>query len=295
MSEPDERSTSIPGLVHGQLCYLQLPAADINVSAEFYERIFGWRVDPPESGFEAPSLIGQWITDRPPSPDGGPVGWILVEDIRRTLREAHQAGATLRDGPSPDGPRWLASFSDPAGNLLGVVQHRGAPTGEEVQDSAPPTGGEAPRIGVENRTMPPAAVMPVLVYDDVPAAIDWLCAAFGFSERWRAGDHRAVLEFGGGAVMLGDTSGRPRPADGPPGPGDDHGVMVRVSDADAHRDHAQRHGAQVTDGPRSFPYGERQYNAIDIGGHEWTFSQSIADVAPEDWGGTSAPPALRLR
>jgi len=46
-------------------------------------------------------------------------------------------------------------------------------------------------------------------------------------------------------------------------------------------------GADVSGPPRDFPYGERQYNATDIGGHHWTFSQSIADVAPEEWGGTS--------
>ncbi|MGO9885060.1 MAG: glyoxalase, partial [Solirubrobacteraceae bacterium] len=44
----------------------------------------------------------------------------------------------------------------------------------------------------------------------------------------------------------------------------------------------------LLDEPTDFPYGERQYNAIDLGGHHWTFSQSIADVAPEQWGGTSA-------
>jgi predicted enzyme related to lactoylglutathione lyase len=127
MTEDEQQSTSIPGLVHGQLCYLQIPALEITASARFYERVFGWEVDPPDSGFEAPSLIGQWITDRPPSPDAGPVGWILVDDLRGTLEQPEQAGATLRDAPSADGPRWLAaSFSDPAGNLVGLAQHGGA-------------------------------------------------------------------------------------------------------------------------------------------------------------------------
>lgn len=34
-------------------------------------------------------------------------------------------------------------------------------------------------------------------------------------------------------------------------------------------------------------FGERQYNAIDPWGHHWTFSESIADKSPEDWGGTT--------
>ena len=44
--------------------------------------------------------------------------------------------------------------------------------------------------------------------------------------------------------------------------------------------------------PEDFPYGERQYAVEDLAGHHWAFSQSIADLAPEDWGGTSGP-ALR--
>jgi hypothetical protein len=93
MSEHDEHPTSTHRLVHGQLVYLQIPALDITVSARFYERVFGWQVDPPDSGFEAPALIGQWVTDRPPSPDAGPLGWIHVDDVRATLREAELAGA----------------------------------------------------------------------------------------------------------------------------------------------------------------------------------------------------------
>jgi hypothetical protein len=37
--------------------------------------------------------------------------------------------------------------------------------------------------------------------------------------------------------------------------------------------------------PTDYRYGERQYTAKDVGGHRWTFSQSIADVDPADWGG----------
>ena len=63
--------------------------------------------------------------------------------------------------------------------------------------------------------------------------------------------------------------------------------MVRVADADSHHKHAQANGAKVLRAPTDYPYGERQYTAEDLGGHRWTFSQSIADVAPESWGGTS--------
>jgi uncharacterized glyoxalase superfamily protein PhnB len=39
--------------------------------------------------------------------------------------------------------------------------------------------------------------------------------------------------------------------------------------------------------PTDFEYGERQYHAEDLAGHQWTFSETLADVAPEEWGGES--------
>ena len=53
-----------------------------------------------------------------------------------------------------------------------------------------------------NRSMPGCTVLPELVYADVGAAADWLCAVFGFTERWRAGSHRVQLAVGDGAVAL---------------------------------------------------------------------------------------------
>jgi uncharacterized glyoxalase superfamily protein PhnB len=184
--------------------------------------------------------------------------------VAETLADAARAGGTVCQDPTPDGPRRLASFLDPAGNLVGIAQHADPPV-------------------VDNRTMPAATVFPVLVYDDVPEAAAWLGAAFGFTERWHVAAHRAVLEFTGGAVMLGERVGADR--DGEPA----DSVMVRVPDADAHCAQARRAGARVVDPPRDFPYGERQYSALDLGGHRWTFSQSISDRAPEEWGGTSGP------
>ena len=65
-------------------------------------------------------------------------------------------------------------------------------------------------------------------------------------------------------------------------------VIVRVEDLDAHHPRAEQHGARIVQSPADYPYGERQYTAEDLAGHSWTFSQTIADVAPEEWGGTTA-------
>lgn len=136
-----------------------------------------------------------------------------------------------------------------------------------------------------NRSIPAATVIPVLTYLDVRAAVAWLEAAFGFAERVRIGEgHRAQLAFGDGAVIVADVSNERVP----PRAGEiTHSVMVRVDDADAHCERARRNGARITMEPTDFQYGERQYSAEDPAGHRWTFSQTLADVAPEQWGGTT--------
>jgi len=129
--------------------------------------------------------------------------------------------------------------------------------------------------------MPTSTVIPVLGYEDVGEAIAWLGRTFGFTERWRAGSHRAQLAVGDGAVALTERGGDARPAE----------VMVRIDDLDAHHARARDNGAEILREPADHPYGERQYTAVDPGGHHWTFSETIADVAPEEWGGASARPS----
>lgn len=135
-----------------------------------------------------------------------------------------------------------------------------------------------------NRSIPPAVVIPVLIYPDVRDAVAWLTVAFGFAERLQIGEsHRSQLSFGEGAVIIGDVRNERRP----PRPGEvTHSVMVRVDDAHAHCEHARAHGARIVMEPTDFEYGERQYTAEDPAGHQWTFSETLADVDPAAWGGT---------
>jgi len=130
-----------------------------------------------------------------------------------------------------------------------------------------------------------ATVIPVLIYPDVRAAVAWLCAAFGFVERVRIGEnHRAQLGFGDGGLIVGDVRGDRRP----PTPGQvTHSVMVRVDDVRAHYERARQHDARILMEPTDFEYGERQYSAEDPAGHQFTFTETLADVAPEEWGGES--------
>ena len=128
--------------------------------------------------------------------------------------------------------------------------------------------------------MPAATVIPVLHYPDVAVAATWLCRAFGFTERLRVGSHRVQLSVGRGAVVV--AHGASAVADTQPAA---HSVMVRVLNVNQHVERARNAGAKILAEPASFPYGERQYSAVDLAGHVWTFSQSESSVDPGDWGG----------
>ncbi|SRR6266568_4820598 len=131
---------------------------------------------------------------------------------------------------------------------------------------------------LSNRSVPPCTVIPVLYYPDPGAAADWLCAAFGFTVRLRIANHRIQMKAGNGCITV---------AEGDVTPNHSHTTQIRVEDAIAHCERARQHGARILTEPVDHVYGERQYNAEDFAGHRWDFTETIADVLPEDWGGTS--------
>jgi len=140
-----------------------------------------------------------------------------------------------------------------------------------------------------NRSAPPATVTPVLVYPDVRAAVAWLEAALGFEERVRIGDsHRAQLRVGPDAAVVVADVGSDRVA--PDGAGMTHLLKLRVPDVDAAFARACDHGARIIEEPTTFEYGERSGVLEDPGGHRWELTQTVRDVAPEEWGGTTVAP-----
>ena len=140
-----------------------------------------------------------------------------------------------------------------------------------------------------NRSAPPVTVTPVLVYPDVRAAVAWLEATFDFEERVRIGDaHRAQMRVGvDGAIVVVDVGGQ-RVA--PEGERRTHLIKVRVPDVDSAFARACEHGAQVVEALTTWEYGERSGVVEDIGGHPWELTQTVRDVQPEEWGGTTVAP-----
>ena len=131
---------------------------------------------------------------------------------------------------------------------------------------------------LKNRSVPPCTVIPVLIYPDPSFAAEWLSAAFGFTVRLRIANHRIQMRAGEGCFTI---------AEGNVLPNGSQSVQVRVEDALSHCEHARQHGAVILTEPTDQMYGERQYNARDFHGHRWDFTQTISDVKPESWGGTS--------
>jgi 2,7-dihydroxy-5-methyl-1-naphthoate 7-O-methyltransferase len=124
MTQEDAEAVRARSLVHGQVCYLQVPAVDSTRSAAFYEAVFGWQTERPYQDFESPGLIGQWVEGRPPAPGAGPMFWIHVADLDETLERVVTHGGEIIDLPSPDGPtRTLATILDPEGNPIGLASH----------------------------------------------------------------------------------------------------------------------------------------------------------------------------
>ncbi|MEW6735251.1 MAG: VOC family protein [Acidobacteriota bacterium] len=131
-----------------------------------------------------------------------------------------------------------------------------------------------------NRSIPAYTVLPELPYPDVATAVTWLCKVFGFSERLRIANHRVQLIVGDGAVIVVEgevpVNGSNRCS---------CAVLVRVDSVDQHFERAVQFGATIIRPPTTYPFGERQYTVQDLGGHVWTFSETVADIHPQEWGG----------
>lgn len=143
---------------------------------------------------------------------------------------------------------------------------------------------------ITNRSAPHARVTPVLTVADVRAAVAWYIEVFGFVEHVRIGEgHRSQLGLPGGpAAEL--VVAEVRPGRRTPEPETSHQVMLKVDDVASLVDTAVALGARVVDPLHDWEYGERQAIVVDPFGHQWVLNQTLTDVAPEEWGGSTVTP-----
>jgi uncharacterized glyoxalase superfamily protein PhnB len=137
----------------------------------------------------------------------------------------------------------------------------------------------------KNRSAPNTAVIPVLYYPDVRAAVQWLTTALPFIERLRIGDHRCQLLHSGGAIVVATPGGHANAAPSTLQTPGAHAVMLRVSEIEHLFERAKAAGARVLAEPEDHMYGERQCSFLDPWGHPWTLSETVFDSDPADWGG----------
>src|SRR6478672_555593 len=139
-----------------------------------------------------------------------------------------------------------------------------------------------------NRSAPHARVVPVLTVSDVRAAVSWYATVFGFVEHVQIGEgHRAQLGLpGGGELIVAEV----RPGRRLPNETRSHQIMLKVEDAAAVVARATENGAKLTGELNDWEYGERQAAIDDVFGHQWVLTQTLADTAPEQWGGKTVTP-----
>ena len=116
-----------PTLKNGKICYIEMPAVDINTSASFYKNVFGWNIRQRGDGATAfddttGQVSGAWVTGRKPMTEVGLLFYIMVDNIEESIRKVITNGCKIVQQAGMDAPEMTARFSDPAGNIIGLYQ-----------------------------------------------------------------------------------------------------------------------------------------------------------------------------
>jgi len=125
-----------PTLANGKICFIEIPAVDIPRSADFYAKVFGWRIRQRGEGRLAfddttGEVSGTWLVDRPPSSQPGLLLYIMVDSVAATIDAVMAHGGELVQPIGADAPEVTARFRDPAGNVIGLYQEPSRSTSSE--------------------------------------------------------------------------------------------------------------------------------------------------------------------
>lgn len=120
-----------PTLANGKICYIELPAADVGRSADFYQKIFGWRIrrrDDGHTAFDDPTgeVSGTWVRGRPAAEPGSLI-YIMVDSVAATCDAVAANGGEIVQPIGADAPEVTARFRDLAGNVIGLYQEPSRP------------------------------------------------------------------------------------------------------------------------------------------------------------------------
>lgn len=117
-----------PSFGNGKICYVELPAVDINNSVTFYKEVFNWNIRTNSEGKKSfddivNEVSGTWVLGRKPSTADGLLIYIMVDNIETTIKLIIEKGCKIVQQRGTGSPEIFALFSDPAGNILGLYQH----------------------------------------------------------------------------------------------------------------------------------------------------------------------------
>jgi len=131
-----EQRAKNPTLANGKICYVEIPSADVQRSADFYEKIFGWRIRRRGDGSIAfddttGEVSGTWVLNRPAAAEPGLLFYIMVDSVAATVDAVIANGEKIVQPIGADAPEVTARFRDPAGNVIGLYQEPSRSTSSE--------------------------------------------------------------------------------------------------------------------------------------------------------------------
>ncbi len=119
-----------PTSANGKICYIEIPATDIARSADFYDKVFGWKIRLRKDGRMAfddgvGEVSGTWVLGRPPAAQPGLLFYVMVHSVDATCELVRANGGEIVQPVGADAPEITARLRDPAGNVIGLYQERG--------------------------------------------------------------------------------------------------------------------------------------------------------------------------
>ena len=116
-----------PTYTNGKICYVEIPAVEIQRSADFYTKVFAWKTRQRGDGALAfddgvGQVSGTWVLGRKPMAEVGLLLYIMVDDAKATVDAVRAAGGEIVQPLGADAPEITARFRDPGGNIVGIYQ-----------------------------------------------------------------------------------------------------------------------------------------------------------------------------
>jgi predicted enzyme related to lactoylglutathione lyase len=117
----------VPTNANGKICYIEIPATDVERSAAFYREVFGWNIRQRGDGSTAfddttGEVSGAWIPGRTPASEPGLLLYVMVDSVEAAVDAVLASGGEIVQPIGADAPEITARFRDPGGNVIGLYQ-----------------------------------------------------------------------------------------------------------------------------------------------------------------------------